>query len=144
MAWATHFGHMIGKASASSLQAVASWRRIIVGPTLQKWHLHCVFELVEPYMIEWPNFMMGFRPGYQPLMMIDALRMTVNKCAEWDRPLFVGQTPVAAAFESMDHGDVINFWRKSQLPVALIAAMYCKMIGTSIEVVIGGHKCEPD
>ena len=75
---------MIGKSGAATLESITSWRQIIVGPALQKWYLHCIFELVEPYMNYWPSYIMGFRPGFQPLMMIDALRMALYKTLNGD------------------------------------------------------------
>ena len=95
-------------------------------------------------MSKWPNFIMGFRPGFQLLMMIDTFRMTLYKSAEWGRPICVGQTDVEAGLESMDHADVIQGWRQMDVTVVLIAAMYREMLGTSVDVVIGGHRCEPD
>eukprot|EP00973_Karenia_brevis_P004416 604686-Karenia_brevis.AAC.1 len=110
-AWATQLGHMINKSGTLPLDTVDSWRQVTVGSALQKWYLYCVFEYVQPYMTELPNFILGFLPGFQPLMMIDALRMMSFMAAEWGMPMFVAQTDVEAAFESLDHEDVIAGWK---------------------------------
>eukprot|EP00973_Karenia_brevis_P080088 11111677-Karenia_brevis.AAC.1 len=85
-AWTQHLGHMLCKSGMVSLEHISTWRQVIVGAALQKWYLYCIFEYVEPYTTKLPNYIMGFRAGYQPLMMIDAIRMVLFKAAEWGRP----------------------------------------------------------
>eukprot|EP00973_Karenia_brevis_P025425 3507834-Karenia_brevis.AAC.1 len=135
---------MLTKSGVDSAGHVSSWRQVVVGPALQKWYLYCVFEHVEPYDAALPNYIIGFRLGFQPLMMVDALRMVLLKAAEWGRPVFVAQSDVEAAFESLDHADILAGWHRLQVPTVLITAMYREVLGTSVQVVIAGQRANLD
>eukprot|EP00973_Karenia_brevis_P023763 3276364-Karenia_brevis.AAC.1 len=100
--------------------------------------------MVQPYLASLPCYIMGFRLGFQVLMMVDALRLLLYKAAEWRRPLLVAQTDVEAAFESLDHAHVVSGWRKLEVPTVFITALYREMLGTSVQVVIGGHRANSD
>jgi len=95
--------------------------------------------LAEEYMTKLPNYIMGFRKGFQTAMLVEPLRLALLKAREWRMPIAVGCSDADSAFESMSHECLVHGWLQTGAPIILVAALYREMDSAEAQVVICGE-----
>eukprot|EP00973_Karenia_brevis_P009407 1271450-Karenia_brevis.AAC.1 len=81
-----------------------------------------------------PNFIMGYRPGYQTAMLAEPVRIALLLAREWSLPIAIACTDADAAFESIRHDILVQGWEYHGASPLLIAAFYREVAPAEAEV----------
>lgn len=80
-----------------------------------------------------PDWMLGFRPEYQPLDHVGFLQGTLAKAAEWGQPVVILAMDIAAAFDNLQPGHVARRLRERGASAAQVAAVLRHIVGARVQ-----------
>jgi hypothetical protein len=98
--------HLIPKTKAA--QDPKQWRPVALTSCIQKLFLGIVIRLVNLSAKPIDSSQCGFQESRQTAEVAEATRIAVRKCYEWGVDIFVLKTDVMRAFDSMQHGFVLE------------------------------------
>ena len=95
---------MCGIPKAGGDKGIGRWRLIALTSVLQKLFLAVLFLQAGPRLKNYVCHIYGFEVRRCTEDISEVLRMLIQKCTNWDIPLFVISADIKTAFPSLRHG----------------------------------------
>ena len=79
----------------------------------------------------------GFRRGHQVSEITETIRLALEKSHAWGRPIFILQSDISKAFDSLDHGCLETCLSEQGTPAALIHAVLAELAECTMTFKMG-------
>lgn len=99
------------------------WRPICLTSELFTWYEKYVWQNTRETVRPLPGWMLGFRPGYQPLDVAGLLQGTLAKAADRGQPVVILAMDISAAFDNLQSCHVARGLRERGATAAQVAAV---------------------
>jgi ribonuclease HI len=120
---------------------VNDFRPISLQCVLQKWFCAVLARLLDTYAAPLPEEVLGFREGRQPLEITESIRTIICKRRQYGHHTAVLQADIRKAFDSMDHGVLIQALQAAHAPPRLTYALMQEHFGVMMNIQLGEVRC---
>ena len=97
---------LVGIPKTSLVKTLEDFRYIAKTPTLQKWYLRCLVELLRSSKPETQVHSYGFRPRCSTMLVTELIRQMLHKSRQWGRCLHIFSGDILTAFDALGHGEI--------------------------------------
>ena len=109
----------------------------------QNWFTACIVPLVSAD-IPWATNMIGFRPGFQPLEMIQPIRLLLQKAHAWGLPAVIGSADVLKAFDHMRRDLLEHALTCRRVPLEARLGLLRELAGSRARAIFNGSMASAD
>lgn len=116
---------------------LANWRGLFLAAALFKVYETVVVDSAFAAARDLPDWFFGFRKGYRPMQVSEALRTLLLKAWEWKLELWIASLDVATAFDKMRASRLFRALRRKGVPMDLAVAIWREQVLLRARVRLG-------